>query len=53
MRVREYYDIEVDNSIKTLTTYVEPTLTLFLAVVVLFLTLAVFLPWRNLASLFR
>jgi MSHA biogenesis protein MshG len=53
MRVTEYYDMEVENSIKKLSTYVEPTLTLFLGVVVLFLALAVFLPWWNLASLFR
>jgi type II secretory pathway component PulF len=53
MRVTEYYDIEVEDSIKKLSTYVEPTLTLFLGVVVLFLALAVFLPWWNLASLFR
>ena len=53
MRLSEYYDLEVENSIKKLSTYVEPTLTLFLGVVVLFLALAVFLPWWNLASLFR
>jgi len=53
MRVTEYYDIEVENSIKKLSTYVEPILTLFLGVMVLFLALAVFLPWWNLASLFR
>jgi len=53
MRVTEYYDMEVDNSIKKLSTYVEPTLTLFMGVVVLFLALAVFLPWWNMASLFR
>jgi len=52
-RVTEYYDIEVDNGIKKLSTYIEPTLTLFLGVVVLFLALAVFLPWWNMASLFR
>jgi MSHA biogenesis protein MshG len=53
MRVAEYYDIEVDNTIKKLSTYIEPFLTLFLGVVVLFLALAVFLPWWNMASLFR
>ena len=53
MRVTEYYDIEVENSIKKLSSYVEPTLTFFLGIVVLFLALAVFLPWWNLASLFR
>jgi type II secretory pathway component PulF len=53
MRVADYYDIEVDNAIKKFSTYIEPILTLFLGVVVLFLALAVFLPWWNLASLFR
>jgi len=53
MRVAEYYDIEVENAIKKMSTYIEPVLTLFLGVVVLFLALAVFLPWWNMASLFR
>lgn len=53
MRVAEYYDIEADNTIKKMSTYIEPLLTLFLGVVVLFLALAVFLPWWNMASLFR
>jgi type II secretory pathway component PulF len=53
MRVTEYYDLEVDNAIKGLSTYIEPILTLFLGIVVLFLALAVFLPWWNMASLFR
>lgn len=53
MRVTEYYDLEVDNSIKKLSTYIEPTLTVFLGAVVLFLALAVFLPWWDMASLFR
>ncbi|MGQ9569418.1 MAG: type II secretion system F family protein [Thermodesulfovibrionales bacterium] len=53
MRVTEYYDLEVDNAIKRLSTYIEPTLTVFLGIVVLFLALAVFLPWWDMASLFR
>ena len=53
MRITEYYDIEVDNMIKKMSTYIEPFLTLFLGVVVLFLALAVFLPWWNMAKLFR
>ncbi len=53
MRVTDYYDIEVENTIKNMATYVEPFLTVFLGVVVLFLALAVFLPWWNMASLFR
>jgi type II secretory pathway component PulF len=52
-RITEYYDIELENSIKKMTTYIEPALTLFMGVVVLFLALAVFLPWWNMASLFK
>ncbi|MFB3886021.1 MAG: type II secretion system F family protein [Thermodesulfobacteriota bacterium] len=53
MRITEYYDVEVENMIKKLSTYIEPALTLVLGVVVLFLALAVFLPWWNMAKLFR
>jgi type II secretory pathway component PulF len=53
VRITEYYDIELENSIKKMTTYIEPVLTLFMGVVVLFLALAVFLPWWNMASLFK
>jgi MSHA biogenesis protein MshG len=53
MRITEYYDIEVENTIKKISTYIEPFLTLFLGVVVLLLALAIFLPWWNMASLFR
>lgn len=52
-RVTDYYDIEVDNALRKLPTYIEPLLTLFLGGVVLLLALAVFLPWWNMASLFR
>jgi MSHA biogenesis protein MshG len=52
-RVTEYYDVEVDNALKKLPTYIEPALTLILGGVVLLLALAVFLPWWNMASLFR
>jgi type II secretory pathway component PulF len=53
VRITEYYDIELENTIKKMTTYIEPVLTLFLGIVVLFLALAVFLPWWNMASLFK
>ena len=53
VRITEYYDLELENSIKKMSAYIEPVLTLFLGVVVLFLALAVFLPWWNMASLFR
>ena len=53
MRITEYYDIEVENSIKKMSVYIEPLLMLFMGLIVLFLALAVFLPWWNMASLFR
>ncbi len=53
IRITEYYDIELENAIKKMTTYIEPVLTLFMGVVVLFLALAVFLPWWNMAKLFK
>jgi type II secretory pathway component PulF len=53
VRITEYYDVELENAIKKMTTYIEPALTLFLGIVVLFLALAVFLPWWNMASLFK
>ncbi len=51
--ITEYYDREIEDSIRKMSTYIEPLLTLFLGGVVLFLALAVFLPWWNMASLFR
>jgi type II secretory pathway component PulF len=53
VRITEYYDIELENAIKKMTTYIEPALTLLMGIVVLFLALAVFLPWWNMASLFK
>ncbi len=53
IRITEYYDIELENSVKKMTTYIEPVLTVFMGAVALFLALAVFLPWWNMASLFK
>jgi type II secretory pathway component PulF len=53
IRITEYYDVELENAIKKMTTYIEPALTLFMGIVVLFLALAIFLPWWNMATLFR
>ena len=53
VRITEYYDIELENTIKKMTTYIEPALTLFMGVVVLLLALAVFLPWWNMTKLFK
>ncbi|MBI5236131.1 MAG: type II secretion system F family protein [Deltaproteobacteria bacterium] len=43
-KVAEYYDQEVDASIRNLTTTLEPVLLGFIFVIVLFLALAIFLP---------
>jgi len=53
IRITEYYDIELENAIKKMTTYIEPILTVFLGAVVLLLALAVFLPWWNMAKMFK
>ncbi len=53
IRITEYYDIELENAIKKMTTYIEPALTLLMGVVVLFLVLAVMMPWWNMAKLFK
>jgi type II secretory pathway component PulF len=52
-RITEYYDQEVDNTIKKMSAYIGPVLLGILAPMVLFLALAVFLPWWNMASLFK
>lgn len=43
-KVAEYYDKEVDSTIRNLTTTLEPVLLAFIFVLVLFLALAIFLP---------
>ena len=53
MRISEYYDIQVDDAVKKLSTYIEPLLILFLGMVVLLLALAVFLPLWNMTSMAR
>ena len=52
-RITEYYDQEVDNTIKKMSAYIGPVLLGILAPMVLFLALAVFMPWWNMASLFK
>lgn len=53
IKVTEYYDLQVEDALKKLPAYIEPILIVFLGVSVLFLALAVFLPWWNLASIFK
>jgi type II secretory pathway component PulF len=51
VKVSEYYDMEVDYSIKNIASLIEPILLAFLGVVVLFLMLAIFLPMWDLVKL--
>ncbi|MFQ5861919.1 MAG: type II secretion system F family protein [Candidatus Brocadiales bacterium] len=50
-KVSEYYDSEVDNAIKNLSSLIEPILLAFLGIGVLFLMLAVFLPMWDLTKI--
>ena len=51
MKVSEYYDSEVDHTIKNLSSLIEPILLAFLGVGVLFLMLAIFLPMWDLTKM--
>ena len=53
MKVSEYYDQEVEYSIRNLATSLEPLLLAVIGGVVLFLALAIFLPWWNLINVFK
>ncbi len=53
MKVSEYYDREVDYSLRTLATSIEPLLLAVIGGGVLFLALAIFLPWWNLIHVFK
>jgi len=53
LSVADYYDLESGYMIKNLTTYIEPVLIIILAMMVLGLALAVFLPMWNLIKIFK
>ncbi len=52
-KVAEYYDQEVDTSIRNLTTTLEPILLGFIFAMVLFLALAIFLPMWDILKIVR
>ncbi|MEE8185952.1 MAG: type II secretion system F family protein [Thermodesulfobacteriota bacterium] len=52
-KVAQYYDQEVDSSIRNLTTTLEPILLAFIFGMVLFLALAIFMPMWDLVSLVK
>ncbi|MDD5005473.1 MAG: type II secretion system F family protein [Candidatus Omnitrophica bacterium] len=53
LSVADYYDRESGYMIKNLTTYIEPLLIFVLAVMVLIMALAIFMPMWNLIRVFR
>lgn len=53
LNVADYYDRESGYMIRNLTTYIEPILIFILAVMVLVMALAIFMPMWNLVRLFK
>ena len=52
-KVSDYYDMEVEYSLRNLSTMIEPILLLAVGGMVLFMALGIFLPMWNMLSLFR
>ena len=52
-KVSDYYDMDVEYTLRNLATMIEPILLLFVGGMVLFLALGIFLPMWNLMSLFK
>ncbi len=48
-KVSQYYDLEVEYTIKNLSTLIEPVLIITIGAMVLFLALAIFLPMWDMA----
>ncbi len=53
MKVSQYYDRDVDYSIRNLSTSLEPLLLTVIGGVILFLALAIFMPWWNLINVMK
>ncbi len=52
-KVSDYYDMDVEYTLRNLSTMIEPILLLFVGAMVLFLALGIFLPMWNMMSLFK
>jgi type II secretory pathway component PulF len=52
-KVSEYYDSEVEYALRNLSTALEPIMLTVIGGVILFLALAIFMPWWNLINVFR
>ncbi|MCA9730966.1 type II secretion system F family protein [candidate division KSB1 bacterium] len=51
LNISSHYDVEVDYAVKSLSSMIEPIITVMLGIIVLFLALAIFLPMWNLTSI--
>jgi len=51
--VADYYAGETDYTVNRLSSYIEPVLTIALGVMVLFMALAIFLPWWDMIKVFK
>jgi MSHA biogenesis protein MshG len=52
-KVSDYYDMDVEYTLRNLSTMIEPILLLFVGGMVLFLALGIFLPMWNMMSIFK
>ncbi len=52
-KVSDYYDVEVDYTLRNLSSMIEPVLLFFIGGMVLFLALGIFLPMWDLMNLFK
>ncbi len=52
-KVSDYYDRDVDYAIRNLSKSIEPILLVVIGAAILFLALAIFMPWWNMASAFK
>lgn len=51
--VSDHYDREIIYSVSRLSTWIEPILTAALSIMVLFLALAIFMPWWHMMGALR
>jgi len=52
-KVSDYYDTDVEYTLRNLSTLIEPVLLLFMGGMVLFMALGIFLPMWNMINLFK
>jgi type II secretory pathway component PulF len=52
-KVSDYYDMDVEYTLRNLSTMIEPILLFFVGIMVLFIALGIFMPMWNMISLFK